>query len=159
MTAEDSILSSLEAQTRRTKPFADGFRPAVPGERAPLGMESARTALSDDDNHPPRESRPSFKQMARRVQTINLLRKGSTNSSLHSRSSSHGETASWIAAAPAKAKQQLAAHRLAKSWLVSFAFAISPTGAKAIEVSLDRDAVHPPPTKNSLTVTESIVLY
>jgi hypothetical protein len=43
---EDSILSNLEAQPRRTKPIADGFRSPVPGERAPLGIESVGTALT-----------------------------------------------------------------------------------------------------------------
>jgi hypothetical protein len=72
--AEDLILFNLEAQTRRTQPIVDGFRPAVPGERAPLGVDSVGSALSDNDeapHSPTREKRPSFKQMARRVQTMN----------------------------------------------------------------------------------------
>lgn len=76
--AEDSILSNLEAQTRRTKPLADGFRPAVPGERAPLRVETVGTSLDEGDNNSPPQRdihRPTFKQMAKRVQTMNLMRK------------------------------------------------------------------------------------
>lgn len=95
--AEDSILSNLEAQAKLTRTGSDGFRPAVPGERAPLGVDSLGTALDsddeDDDAHvppgPPRTSRPTFKEMAMRVQTINRLR-----SAAHAMSSNRSVTSS-----------------------------------------------------------------
>eukprot|EP00980_Cylindrotheca_fusiformis_P002337 scaffold543_cov119-Cylindrotheca_fusiformis.AAC.4 len=95
--AEDAILENLEAQSRRTKPLADGFRPAVPGERPPLNVERVGSSLEDPDHRLDdddddddedahdigspllqRETRPTFKEMAKRVQTINLLRKGTS---------------------------------------------------------------------------------
>lgn len=78
--AEESILSKLEAQARRTRAGSDGFRPAIPGERAPLGVESVGTAMmgGGDSNVPgantEQQRRTSFKEMARRVQLMQKLR-------------------------------------------------------------------------------------
>lgn len=106
--AEDLIISNLEAQSRRTQPLSDGFRPAVLGERAPLGVDSIGTALGHDGNGVPtlaREKRPSFKQMVRRVQHMNAASSMVSDSSLISRGSSQGEAS--------------ASHRRAKTLLAS----------------------------------------
>jgi hypothetical protein len=55
--AEDAILSNLEAQARRTRTLSDGFRPAIPGERAPLGVDSLGTAWSDAQDDEDSDSR------------------------------------------------------------------------------------------------------
>ncbi len=91
--AEDSILSNLEAQSRRTQAGSDGFRPAIPGERAPLGVDSVGSAIDSDDELPPTLRRPTFKQMARRVQLMQKLRSNSGDRSVRSRTSSNDEVA------------------------------------------------------------------
>eukprot|EP00980_Cylindrotheca_fusiformis_P002338 scaffold543_cov119-Cylindrotheca_fusiformis.AAC.5 len=96
--AEDMLLSNLEAQGRRTRTMSDGFRPAIPGERAPFGVDSVGTALSDDDDTgptphtPPRDrQRPSFKQMVHRVQAMNSLARSASERSIQTRDSNQSE--------------------------------------------------------------------
>jgi len=111
--AEDSILSNLEAQSKKTRAGSDGFRPAVPGERVPLGVDSVGTAMggSDDDDDDDEEQedesksqpsfapatrRPTFKEMAKRVQAMQRLRAHVSSRSLNTTStrSSNDEAAS-----------------------------------------------------------------
>ncbi|CAJ1961477.1 unnamed protein product [Cylindrotheca closterium] len=47
-TAEEHLLESLEERGRRTVPHSDGFRPAVEGERAPLGLHSLGRAFDEE---------------------------------------------------------------------------------------------------------------
>ena len=82
--AEDSILSNLEAQASRTRPLSDGFRPALRGERVPLGVESLGHALvslvvphHDDDNDTPTTRARTFHHMARTVQHVNRFKQSS----------------------------------------------------------------------------------
>jgi len=93
--AEDAILSQLEAQSKHTRTLSDGFRPAMMGERPPLGVPSVGVGwtmdfLDDDDNNNTssnnmdpttsspapvatrsRARRPSFYEMALHVQQEN----------------------------------------------------------------------------------------
>ncbi|KAL3908419.1 MAG: hypothetical protein SGILL_008487, partial [Bacillariaceae sp.] len=43
--SEDAVLASIEQRGANTKRFADGFRPAVPGETPPLGIPTLGNAL------------------------------------------------------------------------------------------------------------------
>lgn len=81
--AELSILSNLEAQSKNSTAGSDGFRPAIPGERVPLSVDSLGSALDDpnagkDSPSVKKKPKPSFKQMARKVHLLQTLNKGAT---------------------------------------------------------------------------------
>jgi hypothetical protein len=69
--AEATVISKIEERGNKTVPAVDGFRPAIDGERAPLGIETVGHAFDDDDPIDGRQrKRTSFSDMARRVQYV-----------------------------------------------------------------------------------------
>eukprot|EP00934_Nitzschia_sp_Nitz4_P008165 Nitzschia sp. Nitz4//scaffold56_size114212//30547//37556//NITZ4_003939-RA/size114212-augustus-gene-0.81-mRNA-1//-1//CDS//3329554673//8155//frame0 len=74
--AELNLLSNLEAQTRTISFADDGFKPAVPGERAPLNVGSVGTALQEEEPRAPAgKPKLTFKGMAKKVQRMNRMKK------------------------------------------------------------------------------------
>lgn len=65
--AEAMLLEGLEERGRLTIPNGDGFRPAIEGERPPLGIEDLGNAFGDDEEEPQVPSpRTSFRNMVHR---------------------------------------------------------------------------------------------
>ena len=60
--AEEYLIERLEEKGRRTIPNGDGFRPAIEGERAPLGIDTIGNAF---DEEAPLGSQPNYRTMAR----------------------------------------------------------------------------------------------
>ena len=74
--AEASMLSNIESRASNAVPGADGFTPAVPGERAPLGAASLNTAFGTATaSSSGGKKRMSFADVARRVQKMQQLSK------------------------------------------------------------------------------------
>ena len=59
--AEEYLLEALEARGRSTIPNGDGFRPAVEGEKPPLGLDTLGNAFDEEAPAP----RPNYRNMAR----------------------------------------------------------------------------------------------
>jgi hypothetical protein len=70
--AEATVISNIEERRNKTVQAVDGFRPAIDGERAPLGIETLGRAFGDDDDPVDGRQRKntSFSDMARRVQKV-----------------------------------------------------------------------------------------
>jgi hypothetical protein len=93
--AESTLISNLEARASKTVSGVDGFRAAIPGERAPLGVESLGKAFHEDEkpSDSERRKRPSFKDMAHKVQAMQRvasLRLQASNLLLESRTRQSG---------------------------------------------------------------------
>lgn len=63
--AEAAVISNVEQRSRRTTANRDGFRPAVDGERVPLGVETLGHAFSTESI---KSESVSFQEAVRRVQ-------------------------------------------------------------------------------------------
>jgi hypothetical protein len=70
--AETTLIEKVEERGRNTSTGSDGFRPAVDGERVPLGVDNLGRAFGDDESQRPIEGikRTSFKNMANKVRDL-----------------------------------------------------------------------------------------
>lgn len=66
--AEEYLLEGLEERGRRTVTGPDGFRPAIEGERVPLGLHTLARAFDDDEAPLSSASSSDYLSMARMAQ-------------------------------------------------------------------------------------------
>jgi hypothetical protein len=81
--AETTLIEKVEMRGRNTSTGSDGFRPAVDGERVPLGIDNLGRAFGDDVSNveAPETNRPSFKNMANKVRSLQNIARHKRQSS------------------------------------------------------------------------------